>query len=155
MFYYIFNRKLDNLVNLSINFFKYSKSTLRFNKIRFRPESSNITVKFFSNQQIEVKKMAKGLTLNDVLEKLESFANTSLAEDWDNVGLLVEPATKKQISTVLLTNDLTLDVAREAVDLQCDLILTYHPLIFAPLKTIKQRNWKVIIFSELKMFYFS
>jgi putative NIF3 family GTP cyclohydrolase 1 type 2 len=84
-----------------------------------------------------------GLSLNDVIEKLDNFAPKSLAESWDNVGLLVQPITNKNVKKILLTNDLTEDVMEEAVNLSTDLIISYHPPIFAPLKSISGRTWKV------------
>lgn len=85
-----------------------------------------------------------GLLLNDVITKLDKFAPKSLAESWDNVGLLVGPMSEKNVKRILLTNDLTEDVMEEAVNLCADLIISYHPPIFAPLKSITGRTWKVI-----------
>lgn len=36
-----------------------------------------------------------GQNLNEIIEKLNDFAPESLAEKWDNVGLLIEPYTVK------------------------------------------------------------
>jgi len=83
-----------------------------------------------------------GLSLIDVVTKLDNFAPKSLAEPWDNVGLLVEPVTKKNIERILLTNDLTEDVMEEAVKVHADLIISYHPPIFVPLKSVTGRSWK-------------
>lgn len=85
-----------------------------------------------------------GLLLNDVIAKLDNFAPKSLAESWDNVGLLVQPMTEKNVKRILLTNDLTEDVMEEAVKLCADLIISYHPPIFAPMKSVTRRTWKVI-----------
>ncbi|XP_014482202.1 PREDICTED: NIF3-like protein 1 isoform X2 [Dinoponera quadriceps] len=82
------------------------------------------------------------LPLEEVVNAIRKFANTSLAASWDNVGLLVEPTQPKVVSRVLLTNDLTEDVMDEAVQLNTDLIVTYHPLIFTPLKSITTQYWK-------------
>lgn len=41
-----------------------------------------------------VRKMA-GIALSVVVEKLNEFAPENLAEKWDNVGLLIEPFTKR------------------------------------------------------------
>lgn len=41
------------------------------------------------------------------MKKLEDFASLELAERWDNVGLLIEPATPQAVKHILLTNDLT------------------------------------------------
>lgn len=85
-----------------------------------------------------------GLPLNKVLDTIRSFANDDLAASWDNVGLLIEPTQPKLITHTLITNDLTEDVMQEAVDLDANLIISYHPPIFAPLKSITTRTWKVL-----------
>ncbi|XP_056433169.1 NIF3-like protein 1 [Gadus chalcogrammus] len=82
------------------------------------------------------------MELKKVLEVLEQFAPLSLAEPWDNVGLLVEPSRPRPISTILLTNDLTEAVMDEAEALTCDLIVSYHPPLFQPIKRLVQRDWK-------------
>ncbi|XP_071553509.1 NIF3-like protein 1 isoform X2 [Temnothorax nylanderi] len=84
----------------------------------------------------------KGMPLKDIVSAMNKFADTSLAASWDNVGLLVEPTEPKIVSHILLTNDLTEDVMDEAIRLKTDLIVTYHPLIFAPLKSITTASWK-------------
>ncbi|XP_012531887.1 NIF3-like protein 1 [Monomorium pharaonis] len=83
-----------------------------------------------------------GVSLNDVVSAMNKFADTSLAASWDNVGLLIEPAEPKIVSHILLTNDLTEDVMDEAIKLRTDVIVTYHPLIFSPLKSITSKYWK-------------
>ena len=42
-----------------------------------------------------------------------------------------------------MTNDLTEDVLEECVEKKADLIVSYHPPIFRPLKRLTQGNWKV------------
>ncbi|XP_038056563.1 NIF3-like protein 1 [Patiria miniata] len=84
----------------------------------------------------------KGMDLKDVLCALDKFAPTSLAESWDNVGLLVEPTPPHHVKTMFLTNDLTEEVLTEAIDQKSDFILAYHPPIFAPLKRLTMRNTK-------------
>lgn len=93
-----------------------------------------------------VRKMA-GVALNVVVEKLNDFAPENLAEKWDNVGLLIEPFTKRNINKILLTNDLTENVMSEAMARSSDMIISYHPPIFAPLKRITQKSWKERIVS--------
>lgn len=86
------------------------------------------------------RKMA---SLSSVLQELEAFAPLKLAEKWDNVGLLIEPSAKfLAIQKVLLTNDLTERVMEEAKEKQVNLIISYHPPLFAPLKRITQATWK-------------
>ncbi|NP_001139952.1 NIF3-like protein 1 [Salmo salar] len=67
------------------------------------------------------------MDLKEVLKVLEQLAPLSLAESWDNVGILVEPIKCRPIKTILLTNDLTDSVMSEAEAMNCDLIISYHP----------------------------
>lgn len=82
------------------------------------------------------------MDLKDVLQVMEQLAPLSLAESWDNVGLLVEPSKCRPIKTILLTNDLTVAVMEEAEALSCDLIVSYHPPLFRPIKRLVQKDWK-------------
>lgn len=82
------------------------------------------------------------MDLKTVLDVLEQLAPLSLAESWDNVGLLVEPSKQHPIKTILLTNDLTVDVMDEAEAMTCDLIVSYHPPLFRPFKRLVQKDWK-------------
>ncbi|XP_029933716.1 NIF3-like protein 1 isoform X2 [Myripristis murdjan] len=82
------------------------------------------------------------MDLQEVLQVLEQLAPLSLAESWDNVGLLVEPSKARPVKTVLLTNDLTEAVMEEAEAMRCDLIVSYHPPLFRPIKRLVQKDWK-------------
>ncbi|XP_068629297.1 NIF3-like protein 1 isoform X2 [Battus philenor] len=90
-----------------------------------------------------------GIHLTEVLAALENFAPKKLSEVWDNTGLLVQPYTQRQITKILLTNDLTENVASEAQYQGCEMIISYHPPIFAPLKSVIQSSWKERIISFL------
>ncbi|CAJ1080390.1 NIF3-like protein 1 [Xyrichtys novacula] len=82
------------------------------------------------------------MELKEVLQVLEQLAPLSLAESWDNVGLLVEPSKPRPVKTILLTNDLTDAVMAEAEAMSCDLIISYHPPLFRPFKRLVQKDWK-------------
>ncbi|NXS67964.1 NIF3L protein, partial [Pandion haliaetus] len=82
------------------------------------------------------------MNLGEVVSALNDFASLSLAESWDNVGLLVEPSPPHTVNTLFLTNDLTEEVMEEAVQKAADLILSYHPPIFTPLKRVTWKTWK-------------
>ena len=64
----------------------------------------------------------------DFTEMLEMIAPKELALSYDNVGLLI--GTDREIRKVLVALDCTIAVAREAVDIGADLVLTHHPLFF-------------------------
>ena len=85
----------------------------------------------------------KGLELTKIIAKIEQFSPLSLAGSWDNVGLLVEPHKTAIISKIILTNDLTESVVNECIDKNANMILSYHPPIFKPLKSLTKATWKV------------
>ncbi|XP_051522637.1 NIF3-like protein 1, partial [Myxocyprinus asiaticus] len=73
------------------------------------------------------------MDLKGVLEVLEQLVPLLLAESWDNVSLLVEPNKPRPIKTILPTNDLTVAVMDKDEAINCDLIISYHPVNFDPL----------------------
>jgi dinuclear metal center YbgI/SA1388 family protein len=79
------------------------------------------------------KKVAASKTnLSTIIELLGCVAPLEGAEEWDNVGLLVEPLTRQSIDRVLLTIDLTTRVMEEALRSKTGLIVAYHPPLFHP-----------------------
>ncbi|HET6345131.1 MAG TPA: Nif3-like dinuclear metal center hexameric protein [Myxococcota bacterium] len=75
------------------------------------------------------------MLLRDVTKVLEALAPLGYAESWDNVGLLLgDPG--QEVRRVLCTIDTTPAVAEEAAKLGCELIVSYHPPWFAPLKRL-------------------
>lgn len=73
--------------------------------------------------------------LNKITDFLDTFAPPFLAEDYDNVGLLVGDKDK-EINKVLITLDADEKVVEDAKLCGCDLVISHHPLIFKPLKRI-------------------
>jgi len=76
-----------------------------------------------------------GMKLSKICEVLEEIAPVGLAEEWDNVGLLAGDP-EQTIRRILLTIDLTKAVLAEAKHQKTDMILAYHPPIWAPLKKV-------------------
>ena len=72
-----------------------------------------------------------------VLQALETIAPVHLAESWDNVGLLVDPGEASEFCRAFVTIDLTDATLSEALELQADLIVAYHPPIFSGLKRLR------------------
>lgn len=73
--------------------------------------------------------------MHQLLAALDQLAPFSLAEDWDNVGLLVG-SPEAHVSAVLLGLDPTIRLLDEAIARGADTIITHHPVLFHPLKTI-------------------
>ncbi|KAK4100360.1 NGG1p interacting factor 3 [Parathielavia hyrcaniae] len=80
------------------------------------------------------------LFTRQVVQAMRSLYPEELADRaWDNVGLLQEninPTSGSVPPRVLLTNDLTLAVAEEAILKKASVIVSYHPFIFRGLKSI-------------------
>ena len=66
---------------------------------------------------------------------MEKIAPTSLAQSWDNVGLLAGDRNAR-VRRMLLTIDVTAAVVDEAIRERVDLLLAYHPPIFQAIKSL-------------------
>jgi dinuclear metal center YbgI/SA1388 family protein len=85
--------------------------------------------------------------LRDIINVLETAASPSLQESYDNTGWICgDPAW--QVTGVLVCLDLTPEVAKEAQDRGCNLIVSHHPLIFRGLKRIDpgHPNGRALVF---------
>ncbi len=71
----------------------------------------------------------------DVVGFLDQCNPAELAEDWDNVGVLLGDPQSKALR-VLTCLTLTPDVAAEAVDKKVDLIVSHHPILFRAIQKI-------------------
>lgn len=73
--------------------------------------------------------------VHHILACLDRLAPFSLAESWDNVGLLVgHPDT--DVTSILLGLDPGIRLLDEAIARGANTIITHHPLIFHPLTTV-------------------
>jgi dinuclear metal center YbgI/SA1388 family protein len=79
--------------------------------------------------------MAINLSVKDLLQTLDNIAAFGLAEQWDNVGLMVGDPDHL-IQGILVALDPTEEVLAETIDCGADCIITHHPLIFNPIKAI-------------------
>ncbi|MHC4207919.1 MAG: Nif3-like dinuclear metal center hexameric protein, partial [Planctomycetota bacterium] len=75
------------------------------------------------------------MRIQDIARRIEEIIPLKLAQDWDNVGLLIGDS-QKEVGNILLTIDVTRDVVAEARKLKTDLIISYHPVIWDGLKNI-------------------
>lgn len=81
------------------------------------------------------------VTLNDIISLMEQIAPPTLAEDWDNVGLMLGRRDKK-VKNVLLALDMTKQSVEQAVEQKVDLIITHHPAIFKKLANMTDAVWQ-------------
>ncbi|OPJ59443.1 Nif3-like dinuclear metal center hexameric protein [Clostridium oryzae] len=79
------------------------------------------------------------IKLKKLIEVIENIAPLSLAEDYDNVGLMIGNE-EADVSSALITLDCTLDVIQEAIDKKVDLIISHHPLLFVKPKNVTENS---------------
>ncbi|MEX0274703.1 MAG: Nif3-like dinuclear metal center hexameric protein [Flavobacteriaceae bacterium] len=80
------------------------------------------------------------MTIQQVTDILEELAPLANAEDFDNVGLLVgNPNT--EVTGILVTLDTLENVVDEAIGKGCNLIVSFHPIIFKGLKKITEADY--------------
>ena len=75
------------------------------------------------------------MKVKDILDFLKGLYPLDTACDFDNVGLLVGDG-ETSVKKVLVSLDCTFDTVKMAIAENCQLIVTHHPVIFAPLKNI-------------------
>jgi dinuclear metal center YbgI/SA1388 family protein len=80
------------------------------------------------------------MRISDITSHLESIAPLTLQEQYDNSGLIIgNPQT--EISSALLTIDITEEVIDEAIKNGNELIITHHPIVFSGLKRFNGNNY--------------
>lgn len=70
-----------------------------------------------------------------IIKILEEHSPVKYAQDWDNVGLLAG-RRDKDVCRIMVALDATDNVVEQAVSKEVDLLLTHHPLIFSPKKSV-------------------
>jgi dinuclear metal center YbgI/SA1388 family protein len=80
------------------------------------------------------------MTIKNITDYLEELAPLNYAEDFDNVGLLVG-SYATEITNVLVTLDTLEETINEAIDKNCNLIISFHPIIFSGLKKLNGNSY--------------
>ena len=80
------------------------------------------------------------MIVKDITNILEELAPLAYAEDFDNVGLLVG-SSSLEVTGVLVTLDTLENVVDEAIAKKCNLIVSFHPIIFGGLKKLTGSNY--------------
>lgn len=75
------------------------------------------------------------ITVQDIVLLLESIAPLTLAESWDNVGLLCGDR-QHAVLRVLCALDITEQVVEEAIKRDVQLIVAHHPVIFTSVSRV-------------------
>lgn len=81
-------------------------------------------------------------TARDIEKTLYDWAPQELAMEWDNVGLLIAGAPR-EVKRILVSLDVTQEVAEEALQRGADVIVSHHPVMncaWHPVQTLREDN---------------
>ncbi len=80
------------------------------------------------------------MIVKNITDAIEQLAPLAYAEDFDNVGLLIGNYDTR-ITGVLVTLDSLEETVDEAIAKKCNLIVSFHPIIFNGLKKLNGSNY--------------
>lgn len=81
------------------------------------------------------------MTVQDFMNLVDRIAPFETQMESDNAGLLVGSA-RQQVNRILLALDVTEAVIDEAVSLGAELIITHHPLMFTPRRSLTDADYE-------------
>lgn len=81
------------------------------------------------------------MLVNDVVRLMEEIAPVNLAEEWDNVGLMLG-RRDKTVKSIMVALDMTEQSVEQAINSKVDMIITHHPAIFKKLSNITDAVWQ-------------
>ena len=83
----------------------------------------------------------------DLLQEINNFASFDLCAEWDNSGLIIGDYNS-EVKKIAVTLDAVPEAVIKASELNCNLLITHHPLIFRGLKQINYNNWLGLAIKE-------
>ena len=78
-------------------------------------------------------------TVKEIYGELDRWAPFAIQMEFDNAGFLVGRG-ERTVRRVLVSLDITREVADEAVEWGAELIISHHPVIFHPVKSITDQE---------------
>lgn len=80
------------------------------------------------------------MNVKELYAKLCEYMPESLREEWDNDGIMCSSDSSAELENVLITLDVTEEIVDYAISRGFNLIISHHPLIFKPIKSINEEN---------------
>lgn len=80
------------------------------------------------------------MIVNDFIEAIEELSPSYYAEDFDNTGLLIGEKSM-EVTGALITLDTLESVVDEAIETRCNLIISFHPIVFSGLKKFNNKTY--------------
>ncbi len=92
------------------------------------------------------------------IREIEAYFQTLYPDErkceWDNDGLLICPDREREVRKILTCLDVTFPAIERARAEGCDLIVSHHPLIFSPIKSITEDSivgQKILLLLDAKI----
>lgn len=80
------------------------------------------------------------MTGSKLLQEMEALCPLAMALEWDNAGFLAGNPDR-DVKCICVALDAESAVIDEAIEKSADLILTHHPLIYAPIKAVRSDDY--------------
>lgn len=80
------------------------------------------------------------MKIKEITNYLESIAPPAYQESYDNAGLIVGDKNA-EVSGVLCCLDSTPEIIDEAIQLNCNMVVAHHPIVFRGLKRFTGKNY--------------
>jgi len=80
------------------------------------------------------------MKVKDVINYLDSIAPEQLQESYDNSGLIIG-SKQDEVKGILVCLDCIESIVEEAIENNCNLIISHHPILFTGLKKINGSNY--------------
>lgn len=80
------------------------------------------------------------MLIKDILAALESVAPVAYQESYDNAGLITGDIDS-HCSGVLICLDCIESIVEEAIEMNCNLIVAHHPIVFSGIKKLTGKNY--------------
>ena len=90
--------------------------------------------------------------VSDVVNVLKFLAPVELAEEWDNVGLLIGNR-EYEVHKIIVMLDLDERGLAEAIEVGADMIITHHPVIMSGITSITDPVLLGIIENKISKLY--
>lgn len=84
----------------------------------------------------------------DIINIMNKWAQPRLIDEWDNTGFQIGNPNK-EVTKVLVSLDLDRYVFDKALEVEAQMIITHHPLIFKPIKSITYNSYKEKLIYDL------
>ena len=83
------------------------------------------------------------MKVSDVVNFMEKTAPIELAEKWDSPGLKTG-SLQNDVNKILICLDASALVVQEAIDKNCDMIISHHPILFHPVSYLSMDTEKAL-----------